>query len=299
MRNPFKREKIGQIIHESKNIDLLRLNIAYHQSIGVDYFLICVRDAEASVLTEIQETFTDKNMFVFPLNLKGLKPEDEKIKNRRLIAYWKMQEVFNPSHIFFVDTDEFWIPKSGSIKKSVKAYPSDVLEVRRFNALLDEKDLDCLEEILLDNDRRNRLLIIHNPPVRYYQDMIRLNVPAILKREESKVFLRSKNYEAIATGFHFVSHDQEAVVPDEILVLHIPFPGLKAFEEKIKGIRSYFENIHDARLPNESRLWKDWASLPDQEAIEAEFKRQFFDTSEKEKLLSEKVICTLGSFYCK
>lgn len=297
MKNPFKRKKIGQIIHESQNIELLKLNIAYHSSLGVDYFLICARDAEQSFLSEIQMIFTQKNIFIFPLNLAGLSADDPKIENRRLIVYRKMQEVFHPDYIFFVDTDEFWIPKHGKFRKVLTAYPADVLSVSRFNALFDVEELEELEEILLDKKRRENILIVHKPLAKDFQEATRLNIPFVLKRVGPKVFLKSRDYVAIARGFHFVSHHQKAFIPDDIFILHVPFTSFSAFENKIAGIRVAFKNIHYQNKGNEAMSWRYWASLEDSKAIEEEYNRHFFDQTTKAKWLAEGVVCRLRDFF--
>lgn len=290
---------IGQIIHESENFELLRLNLDYHKSIGVDYFLICVRDAQPSVFQEIQEMFSCEEVFVFPLNIHGKSKDDPMLKNRRMYPYWKMQELFNPDCIFFVDTDEFWITQSGSLKENVVAYESDVLQVNRYNALVEKSELSELNTLLFDKSKRDQVLIVEKPPMKTLEDFQQFQLPWILKRVGPKVFLRSKNYSAISQGFHAIPEVQDAIIPENLLILHIPFTGLSTFENKIKQIKIHLKRIGHTFPKSNAGHWKYWATLKNEAAIEEEFNRQFLSSQQKEELLSEGIICHVNDYFIR
>lgn len=292
---------IGAIIHENEDVEFLQQNIHYHQKIGVDYFLICARDATRLALSKIHEVARPDHIAVFEQNIYNLDEEDDAFKNRRTIAFKKMAEVFSPDWTMTIDTDEFWVPRSGQLRATEALKTTNVLSVPRFNAAV------------LHHAASNLIDKLHDPNTRKAQDIIvaqiglsrkkmreHPEIPWVMHKVGPKMITRVKDVTHIGPGFHasrFASDIQRST-PRDLLILHLPFTTEDRFRRKIANMRTHLDRIGHTFNPNQAWHWKRWVDeLQDPVAEKQEFEKQFFSSQQLDDLRARKVVMRIDDYF--
>jgi len=115
--------------------DILRYNIDFHLSRGVDFIIVTDNgstDSTGDILREYEE--------------RGILHLIDEPTHNHNQAEWnnRMAEIardqYDADIIFHCDADEFWYPKSGNLKDEIANRPEDILFVDVINVLLEDKD---------------------------------------------------------------------------------------------------------------------------------------------------------------
>lgn len=194
--------------------------------------------------------------------------------------------------VLFLDADEFWIPRSGSLRDCVGLADQDVLRVHRFNVPLGPQGA-CFAGSEPPGDPSFLSLIVEPVPdfrARLDQDA---GLPWIRGVPVPKVMARPGRIAGVAQGGHELrgaEGELRRLVPADLLIAHFPFTTEARFERKLANIRRVFE-VHDAYFGEHMAWhWRRWLELPDPEAVRAEFRRQRFDDTTFSALRAQGVI---------
>jgi len=151
-----------------------------------------------------------------------------------------------------------------------------------------------LPQLPTPSDYENTYLFIE--PIPGFQNQLRLNpeTPWIRGLPRSKVMVRPERIGGITDCMHdIIANDGPPLrnlVPDDLLVAHLPFTTLTRFEKKIANIRQSM-TVHDAcRGEALTWQWRRWLALSDERKISEEFARQIYDGEEIATLLSSGTI---------
>jgi hypothetical protein len=191
----------------------------------------------------------------------------------------------------FLDADEFWLPASGRLSDCTALRHADVLVVDRYNVPLrttgplapgglTPAGYDTLSLVTdrVSNDQLHQELA--TDPTRPW------TFAAVLP----KVMARVSLIRGVDSGMHNVLEGDvplRRVVPDDLLIAHLPFTAETRFIRKVASIRATFAAA-DVDVTDAAESWETvgmawhgrrWATLPDHQ-LAAEFARNRFDEAQ-------------------
>ncbi len=274
---------VGAIINVKDDVELLEKNLHYHQKIGVDYFLLCDRGSTKASLARIDEIAQHEAVSVFKHDIYTLPTDSDAFKNRRIAGFYKMVETFAPDWIMFVDVDEFWVPRSGHLQATETLKTSDVLTVPRFNAALTPEAVPALLEKIEDAHTLDEQEIIVKP-ISLSRNKMEENphLPWIVHKVDPKVMTKLRDVTRIDPGFHDLQSTASIyrAIPDDLLILHIPFTTKARFRKKVDNMRIHLEHIGHTLDGDLAWHWKRWIDeVQDPQTLNEEFNKQFFGPS--------------------
>ena len=297
--------KIGALLLVKDDIDLLRRNLAHHYEVGVDCFVICDRGSGPTEQLQLEELAERDNVHLFRQHLYDL-PEITRSTMRaaRLAALEEMRSVFAPDWFFPVDTDEFWIPRSGDLKETFEASGFEHLHVDRFNAALKLEEPAGLlagqggiaqgaqpllgREILVGRKNLTPQLLENEP-----------ETPWVFAAVMSKFATSRKDFVAVHPGFHDVELLEKTLGarPKDLLIYHLPFTSLERFAHKVEGVRRHIDRIGPTFRGDRGWHWKRLAAIDSDQDLKTEFERQFFSESELRDLRSRGVVKSIDGYF--
>ena len=296
---------IGAVLMVKDEIDLLRRNLAYHSSIGVDYFVICDRGSSDETQQELEVMASLDNVHLLRQHLYNLKVEEittETMKKVRLAALEEMRRVFAPDWLFPADTDEFWVPSCGNLARFVSSLNEEHLAVNRFNALPNQETI----KEFLDNPNGSRSLLEFDIIVKRQSlspESMSANpqIPWIFHAVVPKFLTSATDFREVAPGFHNVHyrHEPRRGTRPDLLILHLPFTTIDRFSNKIANFRRHIAHIGHTFRDKQAWHVKRWVSLADDGKLDDEFEKQFLGPSELESYRRNGVVMSVGSYFGK
>jgi len=201
--------------------DILRENIEYHKSQGVDYFIAtdnASKDATPSILKEYER----KGI------LKYIREEDTYHQKKWVTRMARMAYAeFKADWVINNDSDEFWWPLSGNLKSTLNKIPRqyNVVRVKRHNFFPSSEKSD-------------------KP---FYQTMIyrrKVSLNPIGKPLPSKVCHRGSANIVVEPGAHNVSGTEDLTMTNgDIEIYHYPIRNFAQTCNKVINIgRGYEKN---------------------------------------------------------
>jgi hypothetical protein len=115
--------------------DILRENIEYHKSQGVDYFIV-TDNASVDGTTKILKEYEEDGILTY-IRENGNYNQSKWVTSMARIAYKK----FNADWVINNDADEFWWPNNGDLKSTLERIPKryTVVRAKRHNFLLSSR----------------------------------------------------------------------------------------------------------------------------------------------------------------
>ena len=178
----------------------------------------------------------------------------------------------------FLDADEFWIPASGSLKECASLQSADVLMVDRFNVPLGP-DGPVVPERLQPRDYDRLLLFVDPVPDFRVHLEEHPETPWIRGVPMPKVMARPERIQALSIGQHDLVTDLPVrrVIPDDLIIAHLPFTTAGRFWGKVENLRRTFQ-VHDEFFTGHMAWhWRRWLALDGRRGAEEEFSRQALD----------------------
>jgi hypothetical protein len=281
------------IIAHADDASLLRRCIAHHLGIGVDAIFVSlnVDDSESTaVLAEFAhanvhaarlETFASDEFDYFTAALRAAMT--------RFTADW----------VLFVDTDEYWIPASGSIRGTAGLGLTDLYSVARFNvppvrardgAVREPGALDPATTLLIRERHVMDTEFLERHP----------GIPFVAAKIGPKIMVRPELVETVAVGAHdFTPHteDVRTTTPPDLLIVHLPFTTASRFHRKIEAVRRMLERHADRYTGSLAWHWRRWVALADAGRAGEEFAAQLFDEADLPELLARGTLATPNQMF--
>ena len=184
---------------------------------------------------------------------------------------------FDVDRVLFLDADEFWLPKSGNIKSTASLACSDALSVRRFNVPLVE-GRPLLPRDLSPNSYSDLYLIAD--PVKNAARMFQTNpsLSWIMTEVGPKTIINPRTVEGVGMGTHGIVEKEgmksTVVVPDDLVIAHVPFSTYDRFSRKIANIERSLSVFGHQLIGSQAWHWRRWLQLAKEGKAEQEFQRQ-------------------------
>jgi len=243
--------KIVMTILVKDEVDVIRENIEYHLSRGVDYFIVTDNDSSDGT-TEILREYERKGVLSY-IHQDGVYSQSEWVTQMARTAHLDHQADW----VINNDADEFWWHDCGCLKVALSNVSSrcEVVAARRHNMLLPA-------EVDEGADR-----------VPFYERMIyrrQVSINRIGKPLPGKVCSRGTDDVVVHAGAHSVSSPSLGEpCRSDIEIIHFPVRSREQLERKVVNLgRSYEQNpqvdpVTGARPGNASRrIYADYKQDP-------------------------------------
>lgn len=216
--------------------DSIKANIDFHKAQGVDFFIITDNLSDDGT-TEILKDYEKSGVIRYVWEKSDDYNQKKWVSRMARMAFVE----YGADWIINSDTDEFWYPKSGNLKKVFQLIPGeyDLARVKRYNFV----PLDNADESIPFYHRM------------IYREIVSKN--SLGKPLSPKVAHRGKENIEIVQGNHAVKDIESCnIYNPEIDILHFPIRSYGQLANKIvKGGAAYERNIS----VNESigRTWRN------------------------------------------
>lgn len=287
--------KIGAVLNAVGEEELIGRCIAHLRMIGVDHIMISHLDDDLPLRRAIEPYRGDADIHIFNLGpMAGVVSNDIMTPLMR-----EMIAKFEVDRVMFLDPDEFWLPKSGDIKKTRLLAQTDVLSVRRLNVPLVVGDPILPDELVPENYDKIRLI---SRPVKISPDtsMNGIQVPWIMTPIIPKIMVKPSVVDTIAIGGHGVSKEaQEASTaePDDLVIAHLPFSTLARFQTKLENIDKTMVNAADLFVGLEGWHWRRWNAIWRAGKAEQEFNWQWMSPEQLQQAMATGQVQTVDALF--
>jgi glycosyltransferase involved in cell wall biosynthesis len=279
--------RIAANLNVLDEVELIERCIRHLRSIGVD--LIVLTDfASTDGTKEVLETF-------------GGDPDIAIIRLERHEDYWgspeRMYDRTLAEHevdrILFLDADEFWIPKAGSLKAMPAVAEADALTVRRLNVPLVE-DRELLPPSLAPASYGDLWLVAEPIPEARQKFDEGADLAWVMTSVASKTMVNPRTVD----GVHIGAHRPKArdgmqpivVMPKDIVIAHVPVSSLDRFTRKLQNIERSLATYGHRLVGNQAWHWFRWAKILREGRVEEEYRRQIMTPAQFEAAVGAGVI---------
>lgn len=259
MRNKYHHEAAA-IVNPSKLVmtllvrneeDIIRLNIDFHLSKGVD-FIIATDNGSTDSTRDILREYEEKGL---------LHLIDEKTHNHNQ-AEWNnrmakiARDQYSADIIFHCDADEFWHPQSGNLKEEISNRPEDILIVDVINIIpMDQGGDEAFPE-------DTKFAVVTPVVAKDYQvESGRTNM-FYLKYPPKVIFKSKDKMLLVSEGNHAITNKDDSIkegISNDIVIYHYPIRSKGNFFQKTIQAGSAYENsdIHSKDTGFHKRQWYD------------------------------------------
>lgn len=192
--------------------------------------------------------------------------------------------------VLLLDADEFWLPRTGSIRDTLENSTASVITVNRYNVPLGLHGTYFPDALSPD----------------FYAHMMCYvrgvdNLQGTLSTTDSfawingvpvpKIVVRPHDISRIAAGHHFAFDHNERRFPahltDDIVIAHLPFSSYDRFQRKVENIRQSIELQPSYHSRSTGWHWKRWIEIDNDGKLRSEFNRQIVSESDIHTLRTE------------
>jgi len=247
--NDHQQGKLVMTLLVRNEEDIVRYNIDFHLSRGVDY-IIATDNASTDGTAAVLEEYEQKGLL--HLIVETSHDHNQAAWNNRMAQIAKQE--YGADIIFHCDADEFWHPRSGNLKDEILKRPEDILRVDVINVLLTDRD----GAEVFPGDTRYAVV---NPLIAadYQEESKHQNFfyfvypPKVMFKTAKKVFF-------VRQGNHSVSNQDEDTregVSCDVAVYHYPIRSRARFYDKTLLGGAAYENskIHPLHDGFHKRRW--------------------------------------------
>jgi hypothetical protein len=238
--------------------DLIEANIRYHASVGVDKFIVMDNGSSDDTYDIVNNLKSEFDIELISKPIMQYKQSDWATYMAKLA-----QHQFSCDWFIANDADEFWVPKSESLKSEM-ARSKSILQCTRYDMQLTFSTQN--------KPFYERIWRTHHPVLFSKQEMI--NEPLLsmnLGKINGKVavnlygLIRSKSGNHHA--WHLKKYRQEN--SNNITVYHYPIGSYNHFKWMIENRRELIQNDFDRATPN----YKRWLELKSEDKTQSEYKQ--------------------------
>lgn len=276
------------VIFHADEAAMLRECIEHHLAIGVDRVFVSLNWVDPESVA-VADAFASERVRVARLEEFAPDPFDFFDAGLRAVAAWAQ-----PDWVMCIDSDEFWVPAGGSMRMVAGLDDSDACTVRRFNAP-PIRDADGTIRPFNHSGAATALVV----GARHTMDAEYLArnpaTPWINARIGPKLMVRPQAVGRLAYGAHTfapANDDVRSTVPDDLMIVHLPFTTEMRFRRKVDGIRAMLAQHHHRLTPGEAWHWRRWLTVADAGGLSAEFAAQVIDADEVPDLRSRGILAT-------
>ncbi|BBX47791.1 hypothetical protein GCM10009641_11650 [Mycobacterium cookii] len=270
--------KIGANLSVVDEVELIEQAIHHLRAIGVDLIIACDLGSSDGTYEIMERYRSDDDFWLF-----RLKEESDQYDADWIRANIALAKSAGMDWVLFLDADEFWIPREGSLKASPLLDAFDVLSVDRFNVPLGVDG--PMMPSRLAPESYEELLVIAKPVedpqahlrrnsgdawIRMWQD------PKVMFRPERIISLDVAAHDAFACDKMPLRRTR----PSDLVVIHLPFTTQKRFARKVDNIRRV---LRDKAIDDDNDApawhWRRWVAMAQQGRINEEFEASRFSES--------------------
>ena len=192
--------------------------------------------------------------------------------------------------VLLLDADEFWLPRTGSIRDGLRNSSAPVLKVNRYNVVLGTQGAHFPENLSPD---------LYDQVMCYVKEFD--NFPKKLSASNSiawirgvplpKIAVRPQLISSISAGHHSALDQDGKRFPDclmeDVVIAHLPFTSFDRFQRKVENIRQSVELQPSYHSNSTGWHWKRWIGISNDGNLRAEFDRQLATKSDVQTLRNE------------
>lgn len=184
---------------------------------------------------------------------------------------------FEVDRVLFLDADEFWLPRSGSLKETDSVAQNNALTVRRLNVPL-VKDRPLLPIDLSPAHYADLFVVAH--PVAEAERRFQVNpdLAWIMTQVGPKTIINPRAVKGVGMGTHQVMGKgqikQPVVWADDVIIAHTPFSSPARFVRKLENIERSMTHFGHRLIGSQAWHWRRWLQIAKEGSVEEEFGRQ-------------------------
>jgi glycosyltransferase involved in cell wall biosynthesis len=269
--------KIGANLSVVDEVELIERAIHHLRAIGVDLIIACDLGSSDGTFEIMERYRSDDDFWLFRLTEES--DQFDADWNRANIA---LATSAGMDWVLFLDADEFWIPREGSLKASpVLKEEFDVLSVDRFNVPLGVNGPMMPGRLVPEH--HEELLVIAKPIEDPQAHLVQNPSDAWIRmRQDPKVMFRPERVIDLGPGAHEVFacdlRPLRRARPSDLVIIHLPFTTQNRFARKIDNIRSaLWDNADDD--DGLAWHWRRWVAMAKRGRINEEFEASTFSES--------------------
>ena len=198
--------------------------------------------------------------------------------------------------LLFTDADEFWFPRSGSLRRLNALDQNDLIVVERFNVPLAVPPI-AIRDYLSDYRTGALPLIAAREALSHEILQSGSEKRWLMHKDGPKNMCRGSCFGGADLGGHIIvganGRPLRKVSATDMIIAHQPFSTYSRFERKVRNIRKTIEQFPFLFSGDRGWHWKRWVELADRGELRAEFDHQQINMARLEELASARVIRTL------
>jgi glycosyltransferase involved in cell wall biosynthesis len=274
----FGQTKLVMTLLVRNEEDIVRYNIDFHLSRGVDFIIATDNGSTDSTLDILRE-----------YEKKGVLRFIEEPQHNYNQAAWnnRMAEMardeYGADFIFHCDADEFWFPRSGNLKNEISNRSEDILKVDVINIILVDKGGN--ESFPGDA----RFAVVNPIIAKDYIEETKHDNFFYFKYPSKVIFKTTNKLFLVSAGNHAVTNKDSLIIEDkskDIIIYHYPIRSKSSFFQKtIMGGSAY--EVNDVQ-PKEAGFHKRrWYGSYKKGLLVDEYKKLIIDDMEADNLIRE------------
>jgi glycosyltransferase involved in cell wall biosynthesis len=269
--------KIGANLSVLDEVELIEQAIHHMRAIGVDLIIACDLGSSDGTYEIMERYRSDDDFWLFRLTEDSDQYDADWIRVNIALA-----KSAGMDWVLFLDADEFWIPREGSLKALPLLKEFDVLSVDRFNVPLGVNGPMMPSRLV--PERYDELLVIAKPVEDPRAHLTRNPGDAWIRMwQEPKVMFRPERIIGLQTGAHDVfacdPRPLRRTRPSDLVIIHLPFTTQMRFARKIDNIRRALGDNADDDDDGVAWHWRRWVAMAQQGRINEEFEASTFSES--------------------
>lgn len=297
--------RIAAVLSVYNEVELIAHQIAHLRAIGIWHIIACDMTSDDGT-AEILESYRSDRFSVLTFTTREALNHEVPWERSWDFRVFEELRTLDADWAIFLDADEFWLPVSGRLSDCTALRHADALVVDRYNVLLGTTGPPMpaglrpagYDTLLLVTGRVSNNELRHElttDPTR----------PWIFAAVLPKVMARPSLIRGVDSGMHNLLEagaPLRRVVPDDLLIAHLPFTTETRFMRKVASIRATFAaadvDVTDVaeswEKVSQAWHWRRWATLPEHE-LAAEFARNRFDDARISELRQAGRVASVAS----
>lgn len=283
-----KRWSITAVIGHADEPQLLRRCIEHHLNIGVERIFVSLNRGDPESAAVVESFAGTGRVRGEPVERFAPDPFEFFTAAIERVRAWS-----DSDWVFFVDTDEFWLPLSGDIRDTRGLDDFDLLLASRHNA----PPFRTRDGSVTWPSAVNLASAVFGDPEKWLGpwpigDGV---APWIAASDVGKILVRTRLLDRVGRGAHkaVLNIDNVRYGPTvDLMIVHLPITTQARFRRKIHAIRERMQTFGQRFADFQALHWKRWLELDDQGLIDDEFWRQVISADEIQILMQKGLLLT-------